>query len=194
MREHALALRRTRALRAAQDERSDAAACAFGRRHTRQLMPSSRAMRGVGRSMGGVADLLAQLLGVVGRDAREVLDLVQVGLDARHQRDRVCREVGKFKLYEAMVEAEAAIGFAPEGVSQRGFGVEKQRGEAVELRTIRLAAANDAEAFIDQRNHEQPEAREQTAKRREVAQQPGWNAAFVLHGQGVYGRFWPYRF
>jgi hypothetical protein len=194
MREHALALRRTRALRAAQDERSDAAACAFGRRHTHQLMPSSRAMRGVRRSMGGVADLLAQLLGVVGRDPREVLDLVQVGLDARHQRDRVCREVGAFERHETMVEAEAAVGLAPERVGERGFGVEKQRGEAVELRTIRLAAANDAEAFIDQRNHEQPEAREQTAKRREVAQQPGWNAAFVLHGQGVYGRFWPYRF
>jgi hypothetical protein len=66
MREQALALRRTRALRAAQGERFEAAACAFGRRNTRQLMPSSRAMRGVRRNMGGVADLVAQLLGVVG--------------------------------------------------------------------------------------------------------------------------------
>jgi hypothetical protein len=157
-------------------------------------MLSSRAMRGVRRSMGGVADLLAQLFGVIGRDAREVLDLVQVGLDARHQRDRVCREVGAFERHVAMVEAEAAVGLAPEGVGERGFGVEKQRAEAVELRTIRLAAADDAEAFLDQRNHEQPEAREHSGECREVAQQPGWNAAFVLHGQGVYGRFWPYRF
>jgi hypothetical protein len=144
--------------------------------------------------MGGVADLLAKLLGVVGRDPREVLDLVQVGLHARHQRDRVCRECREFERNVARVEAEAAVGFAPEGVGERGFGVEKQRGQAVELRTIRLAAADDAPAFIDQRNHEQPEAREHSGECREVAQQPGWNAAFVLHGRRVYGRFWPYRF
>ncbi len=85
-----------------------------------------------------------------------------------------------------MVEAEAAVGFAPEGVGKCCFGVEEERSQAVEPCTLRLAALDEPPAFVDERNDEQPEAREHTAKGRKIAQQPGWCAAFVFHALGAY--------
>jgi hypothetical protein len=148
----------------------------------------------MGRGHGGRADLPAQQLGVVGRDAGEVLDLVEVGGHARLEFVEAGREIGELQLHEAVVVAEAAIGFAPEGEGEGCFSVEQEMRDAIRHSGAGLAAAHETEAFVDQRNHEQPEAREQTAKGRKVAQQPGWDAAFVLHGQGLYARFWPYRF
>ena len=115
--------------------------------------------------------------------AREVLHLVHVGADAGHEGDVVGGEVGEVELYQLRIVAEAAVGFAPERVGERGFGVEEMVREGVELAAIRLAASDDAVAFGDQRDDEQPEAREHSGESGKVAQQPCGNAAFVLHGR-----------
>ena len=67
------------------------------------------------------------------RGAAEVLHLVHVGADAGHEGDVVGGEVGEVELYQLRIVAEAAVGFAPEGIGERGFGVQKMLREGVEL-------------------------------------------------------------
>ena len=100
-------------------------------------------------------------------------------------------EVCEFELHVAGIVAEAAVGFAPQRIRKRGFGGEERVGERVGLTLAWLAAADEPKAFGDQRDDEQPEAREQTAKCGKVAQQPCGYAAFVLHGRDYTPAFTP---
>jgi hypothetical protein len=88
---------------------------------------------------------------------------------------------GEFELCQLRIAAEAAIGFAPRCVGQRCFCSEARVCEGVEPALIRLAASDDAEAFADRGNVEQPEAREYSRKSGKIAQQPRRTAAFALH-------------
>ena len=123
--------------------------------------------------------------------ARAVLHLVHVGADARHEGDVVGGEVGEFELHQLRIVAKAALGFAPERISQCRFSREVRVCEAVELVLRWLAASDDAEAFGDQRNDEQQEAREHSRECGEVAQHSGGSAAFVLHGRDYTAAFSP---
>ena len=100
-------------------------------------------------------------------------------------------EVCEFELHVAGIVAEAAIGLAPEGEGEGGFGIQQQVCDLVELLLAWLAATDEPKTFGDQRNDEQPEAREQTAKCGKVAQQPCGYAAFVLHGRDYTPAFTP---
>jgi len=129
------------------------------------------------------APATAQDIGVVRGCPREVLHLVHAGADAGQEGDVVGGDVYELQLHQLRVVAEAAIGFAPQRLGERGFSREKRVREAIEPDLRGPAASDDAEAVGDQGNDEQPEAREHSGECRKVAQQPCGNAAFVLHGR-----------
>jgi hypothetical protein len=135
----------------------------------------------MGRVRWCAAPAPTQDVGVVRCCARAVLHLVHVGADAVHEGDVVGGEVGEFELHQLRIVAEAAVGFAPGRISQCRFSREKRVREAIEPVLRWLPASDDAEAFGDQRNDEQPEAREHSCESGKVAQQPCGNAAFALH-------------
>jgi hypothetical protein len=132
--------------------------------------------------MHGLAVLAAEHVGVVGGGARQVLELVEIGANAVEELAAGGGKVREFELDEAVVEAQAAVGFAPEGIRQRGFGVEEEVRDPLHAVFARGVAAIDAEALDNERPDEHGEARGQSQKSGKVAQQPGRCAAFVFHG------------
>ena len=108
---------------------------------------------------------------------------VQMVADAGHEFDVVGGEVGELALHQLRRVAEPATGFASPRLGERRFGCERRVCERVEPALVRFAASDEAEAFRDQRNHEQPDAREHSREGEHDWQQPSWNAAFVLHGR-----------
>ena len=133
--------------------------------------------------MHGLAVLAAQHVGVVRRRAGKVLDLVEIGADAVEELAAGGGEIGEFEPDEAMIEAEAAVGFAPEGEGQGGFGVEEEVGDPRHaVGPFGLAAAHP-EALEDERPDEHGEARGQSHEGGKVAKQPGRCAAFVCHAE-----------
>jgi hypothetical protein len=166
-------------------------------------MLSSRATRGVRRSMGrahGVridagaeAVLVAENVGEDDGGLAKVHDGEAIRLEARAEVGPVYDRGEVFQKDETRVPAEGAEGLAVERVAQAGLRHGQHRHQGFVDAGIDLLSARGSATAADQEDHQRPEAQRDADESRQVAQEPQGEAATV-HGQGVYGRFWPYRF
>ena len=175
-----LVVRRTRALRAAHHEGKQRLGVAT---HT-ALMVSSMAKPCGRRTMGcevAFADVVlrAEVADIGVDDGVHVAEGVR---EADEARVGVRPELGRredLKLDVARVPAETAVGFAPEGIVEAGFGEREQQREVI---ASALAGGRGAAAAGHRDDDQRPEADDQSHEGGDVSQQPQREAR-AFHGR-----------
>ena len=177
-----LVVRRTRAKRAGHHEGQQRLGVAT---HT-DLMVSSGVERRARRTMGcegAAADavLLAQVVGVGAYGGFERHVGAAIGFEALRSLGPVGGWLEDAERYQAMVPAEAAIGFAPQGVVEAGFSVGEQDRDGVEDGSRDVLPAHGCEAAADHEDHQRPEAEHDSHEGGDVSEQPEGKAS-AFHG------------